>query len=111
LREAHPTVPDLGVLQSRHRDGGDRDLLRAEIQPGQADPSAARVSEVDDLAVFDLEPGLQLVRFSEEIGAVHRLDVVDAIGRRRVVVGDAEGERELWQTFDRLRGNPGDRGD
>jgi hypothetical protein len=45
---------------------------------------------IDDLAAFDLEPRFQLVRFTEEVGSVHRLDLVDPIRRRIVVMGDPE---------------------
>ena len=67
--------------------------------------------EVKDLAVLDFDPRLQLVRLAEEISPVHRVDVVDAIGRRGVVMGNAERERKLRQPFDRLRRDPRDRRD
>jgi hypothetical protein len=61
---------------------------------------------IDDLAAFDLEPRFQLVRFTEEVGSVHRLDLVDPIRRRVVVVSDAEREWELRQPLNRFRRNP-----
>src|SRR5439155_17287428 len=111
LRETHPPVRHLGVLKRRHGNGRDGHLLRSELEPGQSDAPATRVPVVDDLAVLDLDPALQLVRLAEEIGPVHRVDVVDAVWRRSVVVGDADCERELRQSLDRLRRDPRDRGD
>jgi hypothetical protein len=61
---------------------------------------------IDDLAAFDLEPRFQLVRFTEEVGSVHRLDLVDPIRRRIVVMGDPERERQLRQPLDSFRRNP-----
>ena len=66
---------------------------------------------VDDLVVLDLDPRFQLVRLTEEVGAVHRLEVVDPVRGRIVVVGDAERERQLRQPFDRLGRNPGNGSD
>jgi hypothetical protein len=40
-----------------------------------------------------------------------RLELVDPIGRRVVVLSDAEREWKLRQPLDRLRGNPGNGGD
>ena len=42
---------------------------------------------VDDLVVLDLDPGLQLVRLAEKVVLVQRVEVVDAVGRRLVVMG------------------------
>ena len=63
--------------------------LWSELQSGQPDAPATGMTEVDDLSTFDLGPGLQLVRLAEEIGSVHRLDLVDPIRGRIVVVGDS----------------------
>jgi hypothetical protein len=49
--EAHPTVADLGLAQPvghRRRLHGD---LTADAQVGDADPAAAKVAAIDDLAV------------------------------------------------------------
>ncbi len=56
LGETNPVVPsfwfgaDVGV-----GDGGDHDVP-AHMECGRADPTAALLAEVDDLAVVDLDP-------------------------------------------------------
>src|SRR6478672_4471269 len=111
LRKAHPAVPHFGVLQCWHRDCRNRDLLRSELEPGQPDAATSRMTVIDDLGAFDLDPRSQLVRLTEEIASVHRLDLVDPIRRRVVVVSDAERKWKLRQPLNRLRGNPGNGGD
>ena len=65
-----------------------------------------------DAPVLDLDPGAQLVGESEGVGLAQRLEVVDHLGQRRVVVGDAHVECQLGgQPLHRLRGDPRDRGD
>src|SRR5580765_3942287 len=61
LRKAHPAVPHFGVLQRRHRDRRNRDLLRSELEPRQSDAAPATMTVIDDLAAFDLDPRFELV--------------------------------------------------
>src|SRR6478672_6085291 len=67
LRKAHPAVPHFGVLQCRHRDRRNRDLLRSELEPSQPDAATARMTVIDDLAAFDLDPRFELVCLTEEV--------------------------------------------
>ncbi len=57
--------------------------------------AAAGVAVVDDAAVLDLDPGPQLVGEPEAVGGLERLQVLQHLRGRRVVVGDAEAERQL----------------
>jgi hypothetical protein len=50
---------------------------------------------VGDAAVLDLDPGAQLVGEPEAVGLLEGLEVLEDVGRWRVVVGDAEAERQL----------------
>jgi hypothetical protein len=54
-----------------------------------------------DLAVVDLDPGVQLVGEPDGIGGQQRVDVGQLIGRGLVVVGDAQPERQAECPFNR----------
>jgi hypothetical protein len=90
---------------------GEGDLARAELDPGDADAALAGVALVDDLAVLDLDPGLELVRLAEHVVLVEGLEIVDAIGRRGVVVRDPHLKGHLRHAGDGLGRNPGNRRD
>src|SRR5436190_7753483 len=62
LGKAHPAVPHFGVLECRHGDRGHGNVLGSELQPGQPDAAATRMTVVADLSTFDLDPCPQLVR-------------------------------------------------
>src|SRR4026207_1839529 len=88
LAEPDPAVADFRLgLQERILHGGEGDLAPSELDPGDADPALPELAVVDDLAVVDLDPGLELVRLAEHVVLLQRLKVVDAVGRRVVVVG------------------------
>ena len=112
LGEAHPAVPDLGVvLERRQRDGRDAQLLGAELDPRDADVPAAHVPVALDRAVVaELDEALELVRLAEEVRLAHRVEILDLVGRRIVVVGHAHRERKLGEPLDGLGGNPRDGG-
>jgi hypothetical protein len=96
LHEPDPAVADLGRgphVGEGHR--GEGQVARAEPQGGAADQAAAGVAMADDAAVLDLDPGAQLVGEPEAVGRLERLQVLQHLGGRRVVVGDAETERQL----------------
>src|SRR5215212_12113243 len=67
---------------------------------------------VDDAAVRDLDPGSQVVGEPEAVGLLEGLEVLEDVGRWRVVMGDAEAERQLGPgAFHRPERNPRQRGD
>jgi hypothetical protein len=63
-------------------------------------------------AVFDVDVGAELVGLAEPVGLAELLEIAgaDPVGRRRVVVGDPELERDLGDALDRLGRDPGDGG-
>ena len=91
-------VADLRLgLEGRHGDRRDADLARAELDLRDAEVATSEVAVVHDLAVLHLDERVQLVRLAERVGLGHRLEVVDDLRRRLVVVGDAHRERNLGQ--------------
>jgi hypothetical protein len=113
LFEAHPAVADLGLdLDRRQRDGSHAQLLRADLDPRHAEVAGPEMSGIRDRAVvchLDVRP--QLVGLTERIGFAHRIEVLDHVRRRVVVVGDAHRERDLREPLDGFGRNPGDCGD
>lgn len=61
---------------------------------------------VHDLAVLHLDERMQVVRLAEGVGLGHRLEVIDDVGWRLVVMGDAHRERNLGQPFYGFRRDP-----
>src|SRR5215218_9352243 len=113
LHEPDPAVAQLGPgPHVRERRGREGQVARAEAQGGGADVAVAGVAVVDDAAVLDLDPGPQLVGEPEAVGLLEGLEVLQDVGRWRVVVGDAEAERQLGPgAFHRPERNPRQRGD
>jgi hypothetical protein len=63
----------------------------------------------DDPSVLDVDVRPELVRLAKPIRPAKLLEVLELIGRRLVVVGDAHLERDLREAGDGLRRDPGDR--
>ena len=61
---------------------------------------------VDDSAVLDLDERAQLVRFAEAVARPELLEIIETIGGRLVVVGDAGLERDLRWARDGLGRDP-----
>jgi hypothetical protein len=83
--------------QNLEPDAGNDDRLRTELERRRAHEAAAAVTGVDDPAVLDLDlPGRQ-IRLAEAVGVPQPAQIAgaQAIGRRLVVVADAELERQL----------------
>jgi hypothetical protein len=73
--------------------------------------AAAGVAVERRLAVVELDPRPQFVRLAEGVRLTKRLEVLELVRRRVVVVGDAHLERKLRHARDRFGRNPGDRRD
>ncbi len=96
LHEPDPAVAALGRrAHVGEGHGGEGQVARAEPQGRAADLAAAGMAVADDAAVLDLDPGAQLVGEPEAVGGLERLQVLEHLGGRGVVVGDAEAERQL----------------
>jgi len=110
LDEADGVALNLGFL-SQHFEGdaGNRDVREAEVDGRRPDEPRAFVPVADDLPVIRLDPGSEAVGLAEAILRAEALEVslLEAVGRRLVVVRDAELERKLWHSLDRVRRNPG----
>src|ERR1700726_5193866 len=64
----------------------------------------------NDPAVLDLDPGAQLVDKSDGAGARQCLDVGQLVARGIVIVHRTQVERQSHHSWDRFRGDPGNRG-
>jgi hypothetical protein len=112
LLELDPAVADLGLrLKQRVLDGCKSELALPELDPGNPDVAAAGIAVERRLAVLELDPRAQFVRLAEGVRLAKRLEILQLVGRRVVVVGDPHLERELRHARDRLGRNPGDRCD
>jgi hypothetical protein len=68
---------------------------------------AAEVPVPGDAAVVvDLDPGPQLVGEADGAGVEQALEVVEPVGRRQVVVGHPQLERQLHHSLDGLPRDP-----
>ena len=111
LHEAHRCrrdfrlAPELGEADRLER------RLLAEPHGGGAHHRAAGVAVVDDLPVLDFDPRAEPVREAEAVGGAQALEVFDHVGRRVVVVRDADLEGQLGHARHRLRRDPRDRRD
>ena len=114
LGEAHLPVTNLGLwLQGLEGNSLENKVLGPETEGRRADEPAAFMAVTDDLAVLDLDPGLELIRLSKAIGVAQPLEVslLEPIRRGLVVMADSELERDLGHALDGFRGNPGDGSD
>ena len=112
LHEPDPVRPDFGLgLEQWVADTRKGERLRADLHERRADERAAGVARVDDLALVDLDPGLQLVRFTEAVLVAEKLELAgtEPVGRRVVVRRHPDLEGKLGHPFDRLRRDPCDR--
>jgi hypothetical protein len=69
------------------------------------------VAGVHDAAAFNLDPGLQPVGEPEPVLGGQLLQVAEHLGWRRIVVGDAEPERQAVESLHCSLGDPRQRGD
>ena len=112
LHEADPAVAHLGLgLEVGQAEGGEGDVPQAHTDAGDADVAAARVAEAHDPAapvavVLDLDVGAELVGEAEAVRHPQRLEVLDDVGGRFVVMEDAHLERHLCQAGDRFGRDP-----
>jgi len=60
--------------------------------------------------VVNVDPRAQMVGEPKPVRRAQRIQVVDLVGRRFVVVGDAHLERQLGHSLHRFGRDPGDRG-
>ncbi len=87
-------------------DGGERGPSDAEPQRGGAHEAPAFVAGVDDLAVDHLDPSDELVGEAEAVGRSEGFEVVDHVGWRIVVVGEAGAEDRLVEAGHRFGRDP-----
>jgi hypothetical protein len=66
----------------------------------------AALAEVHDAAVLDLDPALQPVDHAEAVGCLQRVQVAEHLGWWRIVMGDAEPERQAVEALHRSLGDP-----
>jgi hypothetical protein len=92
-------------------DAGNRQVLDSEPKRRRSDETATGLALCDYSPVLDFDPRLQVVRLPKAVLVVEALEValLEPIGRRVVVVSDAQLERNGRQAVDRLRRNPGER--
>ena len=98
LHEPGPLVAHLGfALDVGHREGGEVVAQTLSLpHDGRADHATARVAHVDDgPTAVDLDPGPQLVGEPKAVFFVQRLEIVDVVRGRVVVVGHTYLERHL----------------
>ena len=103
----------MGVrLQGLEGDTLEDEILRAELEGRRADVARALVPVPDDLAVFDFDPGPEVIGLAEAVFVAQAREIAgsDPVGRRLVVVADPELEGDLGHALDCLRGDPGDGG-
>ncbi len=112
LDEADGRVADLGLgLDVGQLDRGEAHGGRPDPDGRRADVSLAEMTGAHDPPVLDLDERAQLVRLAEPVARPEILEAVQPVGRRVIVVGDPELEGDLRRPGDRLRRDPGHRGD
>jgi hypothetical protein len=114
LDEPDAVVANFRVVPNHlELDTGDGDVREAEIEGRRADEPLSLVRVTDDFPVLDLDRGDEMVRLAEPVLGAQTLEVtlLEVVGRRLVVLRDAELERQLRHAFDRVRRDPGDRSD
>ena len=80
-----------GQLDGRepHRGGPDLDRRRADV-------ALAEMPGVHDPAVVDLDERPQLVGLAEPVARPERLEIVEPVRRRLVVMGEPESRTGAW---------------
>jgi hypothetical protein len=102
LHEPHRAGADLRRgSQVGQGDRGEGDAGRPIAYFGDVDAAAAALAGIHDAAVLDLDPGLQPVDEPEPVVGGQFVQVAEHLGWWRVVVGDAEPEREAVETLHR----------
>ena len=96
----------------RERDRGKVELVRAERDAGDPDPTPAAVAGIDDPTVVHLGPCPQVVGEADLTrGGQLRNRCRQPFARRVIVVPETDLEREPDQARDCFRGDPRDRRD
>src|SRR5919108_1318249 len=90
---------------------GHREVLAAQAKRRGSDVPPSGLSVADDPAVLYVDPRSELVREPEAIGGAERLQIVEDVRRWLVMVSHPQGEGHLQHALDRLRRDPGNRGD
>jgi hypothetical protein len=120
--QAHPTTDGLDEPCRRRTDlrlgldvgqvdRGETQGRRPDPDGRRADVALAQVAGVRDPSIFDLDECAELVRLTEAIARPELLEILKPIRRRLVVVGNADLEWDFRRAGDRLRRDPGHRGD
>ena len=79
----------------------------------EPDQSGALVAVADDSPVLHVDPGSEEIGLAKAILGTQALEVtfLEVLGRRLVVARDPELERKFRHPLDRIRRDPGNRGD
>ncbi len=110
LHEADAVVADLRLLpEDLEGDAGNRDVRDTEVEGRRPDEPCALVPVADDPPVLYLDEGGETVGFTKAILGAQAFEVafLEVLGRRRVIARDAELERKLGHSLDRIRRDPG----
>ena len=91
------------IVERNSSKGG---LPEADRNSGGAHQASALVARVDDVAVDDLDPSDELIGEAKPVGGAERLEILDHVGGRIVVVGEPRPEDRLVQPGDRLGRDP-----
>jgi hypothetical protein len=82
------------ILLIQESDARDGDLSGPQTQRGCSHVTVSRMPGLDNAAVFNLDPAPQLVGEPKSVCFPERLEIVDVVGGRIVVVADAEIQRD-----------------
>ena len=91
--------------------GGQHDAQSSSGDRREPHETVARVPATGDPSVFDVDVGAEPVGESELAASPHAFQIRERQRRRRVVVHDTAGEGKSQEPGDRIRRDPGDRGD
>jgi len=100
--QGHPRAD----AERQQRDRCERHALAAELDGRRAHLPAAAVPGIDDLSVADLDPSFEAIREPEPVGVAQRVEILDHVGRRIVVVRESHLEDGLVHSRDRFRRDP-----
>ena len=108
LHEPYPALPAFRLAaQVRERDGLEAMTQAPEADRRRTHEAATLVAAIRDLSFsIDVDPRSKHVRESEPVSGLQRLEIVDALGRWRVVVGETRVERQPRSALDSFGGYP-----